>query len=98
MSEDKLPEAPEPLDPNSDPVAMKGLTGGDMGKTMLAILAAVVPAVSIGVILTAGSVGVTRGATVSHQLEWQRRQAEIETVIAKADNAQPVIEQDVVDD
>lgn len=98
MSADKPPEVPDPLDPNSDPVVMKGLTGADVGKSLLAIAAVVVPALSIGLILTAGSVRRTQGALVSHHLEWERRQAEIETVIAKADSAQSVVQEDEVDD
>jgi hypothetical protein len=106
MSEDQsqtppetTPEPPpEPLDPNSDPVSMKGLTGVDLGTSFFALVAAVVPALAIGLILAGGSVRRTMGATVSHNLEWQRRQAEIEAVIAKADGIEQFIEQDVVND
>ena len=88
----------EPLDPNSDPEAMQGLTKSDLGKVMLAITAVAAPAVSLGLILAAGSVGTVRGATRTYQLDWQQRQAEIENVVAQAESTRDTTVQDVVHD
>ena len=95
MSESKPNADNAPLDPNSDPEAMQGLTKSDLRKAMLAITAALTPGVGIGLILVAGSVGRRTGATRTYQLEWQRRQAEIESVVAEAELTRDAIVQDV---
>ena len=84
-----------PLDPNSDPEPKQGLTEADIGKGMLAVVAAVVPAVGVGLLLAAGSMGTTRGSTRTYHLEWQRRQAEVQQAVAQADADRAATAQDV---
>ena len=98
MSEIKPNTDKEVLDPNGDPEATQGVTKSDLRRTLLALTAAFVPAVGIGLFLVAASVGRLSGATRSYQLEWQRRQAEIESVVAKAESTRDAAVQDVAHD
>ncbi len=98
MSENEPGTDNEPLDPNSDPKATQGLTKSDLHKGLLALTAAIAPAVGVGLILVAASSRAGRGATVTHRLEWQQRQAEIEQVIAQAESTGDTTVQDVAHD
>ena len=98
MSESKPSPDNELIDPNGDPDPMQGLTKSGLGKGLLAITAAIVPAVGLGLVLVSGSAGRRVGATRTYQLEWQQRQAEIENVVAQAESTRDTTVQDVAHD